>query len=351
MEYEDPPSSVFSLTDAVERIGDAKLVETWIDARARYIRKRKKWPSGIPIPDSWDTYFYQIPSSQRDARVSSSTLESAWKSLTEHVLDQLSENRLVAWGREGTPTARYVLIPVDAWSVLIPDWQNNLAKTSASYTYFNIKVFPAVFVDPNWDKGLRLLDACEFIDPEMAQDLIDPWAPEIEDGERDQDWDEGSRDYARDQLWRVIHGWQKKGVITFFVQKPDNSQWHHILEVGPIPSESESERVDFLASEISIKGVSNPLECCLVRGREFPENYQPSPKYFSGTSSNKARFECESWLREKSFDGQSKIQSKLLYWKQAKRKFHRLSRRSFDGAWDNAVPDSWKESGRPLSSS
>jgi len=351
MKYEDPPSSAFYLIDAVERLGDTKLVEAWVTTRAQYIKKGKDWPPGIPEPSSWDTYFYGRPSGRTKERVNSTNLKSTWESLTEHILDQLSEDRLVAWARDGTPTAQYVKIPSDAWNLLTPDWQDSLAKTSDGILYYSLKVFPAVFVDAVWDKGLRLLDACEFIDPEMAQDLIDPWAPEIEDGERDKDWDEGSRDYARDQLWRVIHGWQKKGVITFFVQKPDTSQWHHILEVGPIPSESESERVDFLASEISIKGVSNPLECCLVRGREFPENYQPSPKYFSGTSSNKARFECESWLREKSFDGQSKIQSKLLYWKQAKMKFHRLSRRSFDGAWDNAVPDSWKKSGRRLSSS
>lgn len=351
MKYEDPPSSAFSLIDAVERLGDTKLVEAWVTARAQYIRKREKWPPGIPKPSSWDIYFYGKQSDRTKGRVNSTNLKSTWDSLTEHILDQFSEDRLVAWARDGTPTAQFVRFPRDAWDVLTVDWQDNLAKTPDSYTYYSVRVLPAVFVDPNWDKGLRLLDACEFIDPEMAQDLIDPWAPENDHGDQDSDWAEGSQDYARSQLWQGIHGWERKGIVSIFVRKPDDNQWCHLTEVGPIPDETEWMRVDFLASEISIEGVSNPLECCLVRGREFPENYQPSPKFFSGTSSNRAKSECESWLREISFDGQSKIQSKLLYWKQAKRKFHGLSRRSFDGAWDNAVPDSWKKSGRRLSSS
>lgn len=328
-ENAQPPEGAISLSQVPERFGNPKLYAELegLSNPGRGVHHPGIGASAVDLEMA------------RVYRATKFEYRAAAEQLSSDIVRKFIEGYLVAWGRNGTPTEPWTFIPPDAWKYLTPNWAKDSAHTQNDITYFNIRVFPAVFVDSSWDGGLPLLEASKLLDPGTAKDLIDPWAPDLLDGKKDEEWADVSRDWAADQAWRIIGKWLLDGFLSIYIRDADTNEWRHIYEVIVGVQLPDWDKVDFARSQIQIPGQDKPVECVLTRSSEEPDAWQ-------FVSSSRAKHLCEKWLVEISGPGQPR-QRKDDVWREAKSKFSGLSKRGFDIAWTNSVPDEWKKSGAP----
>lgn len=278
-ESTQPLPGAVTLRESVLRYGDLKLYKAWFAAREQCRDlKASHASSSSGWVNSWRVISPGINASryeERQIRIRNKFKQAsrtARKKLTYSVYQRLKEEGdLIAWARCGQPHASFKQIPPDAWSSLTVKWDRNTASTKDGFTYFNIHVFLKLLANPCWDGGLPLLDACKLLDPHLATELTEPWAPDLPDGTIDQYWADGSRDWAAGQMWRIICRYRACSEILLYVLRPDNNEWHYIPENSHGLKKGDFERCDFAESRVRLDTWEEPVSCLLFRCNEQPD--------------------------------------------------------------------------------
>lgn len=189
----------------------------------------------------------------------------------DDIIEKLADGHLIAWGRDGKPAAAWIKIPSDAWNNLNLNFNRNTAFIEKDAVDFHsVKILPVEYADLQWEGGLSLLGACNLVHSPTAEDLVEPWAPELKDGTIDENWTEGSREYAADQMWQIIGRQITEGFLSIYIRNSSSNEWLDILDFTNGFQLPHWEMVDFAISEIQMPGQEKPVACMITRKGEMP---------------------------------------------------------------------------------